>query len=111
MMRAQEDIACSSGLSRCLETRLGYYVANRDESALLCTNHTICSPHVPCFRGSDWEFLEEYFLASMITAPAPNAGQFLRRDSKGYSDVFATLWMRSGYILAAAQWRGIRHFY
>ncbi|MEM8808732.1 MAG: TIGR02452 family protein, partial [Cyanobacteria bacterium P01_G01_bin.38] len=47
------------------------------------TDHVIYSPKVPWFRTQSRNLLEDVFFASVITAPAPNAGQILRRDLQG----------------------------
>jgi uncharacterized protein (TIGR02452 family) len=107
--RAQEeDLARSSGLYRCLETQPEYYDVNRRTSSLLYTDHIIYSPGVPWFRAGSREFLERPFCAAVITAPAPNAGQYLRRDDASQSELMSTLVRRAGYVLAVAEARAHR---
>jgi len=79
--RAQEeDLARCSGLYACLSPQGDYYAANREESTLLYTDHMIHAPRVPFFRAKNRDLLPTPYCASVITAPAPNAGQALRRD-------------------------------
>jgi hypothetical protein len=63
---------------------------------------------VPWFRIRSRELLDDYFLASVITAPAPNAGQVLRRDSNALPAIEKILRQRAGYVLAVAQDNGHR---
>jgi uncharacterized protein (TIGR02452 family) len=102
--RAQEeDVVRSSGLFRCLETQPEYYEANRHHRSLLYTDHIIYSPGVPFFRAADPELLPEPFLASVITAPAPNAGEHLRAVPHGHDELREALRRRVSYVLATAE--------
>jgi uncharacterized protein (TIGR02452 family) len=104
----EEDLARCSGLYPCQLMQPGYYEANRSQVSLLYTDHIIYSPKVPWFRIRSRELLDDYFLASVITAPAPNAGQVLRRDSNALPDIEKVLRQRAGYVLAVAQDNGHR---
>jgi uncharacterized protein (TIGR02452 family) len=104
----EEDLARCSGLYPCQLTQPEYYEANRSQESLLYTDHIIYSPKVPWFRIRSRELLDDYFLASVITAPAPNAGQVLRRDSNALPDIEKALRQRAGYVLAVAQDNGHR---
>jgi uncharacterized protein (TIGR02452 family) len=104
----EEDLARCSGLYPCQLTQPEYYEANRSQASLLYTDHIIYSPQVPWFRVHSRELLDDYFLASVITAPAPNAGQVLRRDSNALPDIEKVLRQRAGYVLAVAQDNGHR---
>jgi len=102
--RAQEEDLCRcSGLYPCLLTQRAYYEANRAQRSMLYTDHVICSPDVPWFRVRRSEFLEEPFLAGVITAPAPNAGEYLRRHAGRKSAVHSVLRRRAGIVLAVAR--------
>ena len=81
---------------------------NRQQSSLLYTDHIIYSPQVPFFRTSSRNLLDYYFLASIITAPAPNAGEFLRREPKNKSKLDETIQRRAKIILSIAQDNGHR---
>ena len=107
--RAQEeDLARVSALYTCQLAQPAYYEANRAASSMLYANHLIYSPDVPFFRDDDFEFLDTPFFVSIITSPAPNAGEALRRDSELASKIHATLELRAGHILAVAADRGHR---
>ncbi|MEA1051273.1 TIGR02452 family protein [Lamprobacter modestohalophilus] len=103
--RAQEeDLVRCSGLFRCLETQQStYYAINRAESSLLYSDHMIYSPGVPWFRDEALTLLETPFLASVITAPAPNAGPHLQRHPGDQEAVRQTLRRRARYILRVAE--------
>jgi uncharacterized protein (TIGR02452 family) len=83
----EEDLARCSGLYPCLLTQPEYYETNRVQESLLYTDYLIYSPQVPWLRVRNRELLDRYFLASVITAPAPNAGQVLRRDPDAMPDI------------------------
>ncbi|MEG3833851.1 MULTISPECIES: TIGR02452 family protein [unclassified Microcoleus] len=104
----EEDLARCSGLYPCQLTQPEYYQANRSQDSLLYTDYLIYSPKVPWFRIRSRELLDDYFLASVITAPAPNAGQVLRRDPNAIPDIEKALRRRAGYVLAVAQDNGHR---
>jgi uncharacterized protein (TIGR02452 family) len=79
-----------------------YYDANRACPSMLYTDHIIYSPAVPFFRGDDLRLLDEPFACSIVTAPAPNAGQAARHreDREGVS---RALVRRAGMVLAVAE--------
>jgi uncharacterized protein (TIGR02452 family) len=104
----EEDLARRSALYACLLTRRAYYDANRAESSLLYTDHIIYSPAVPFFRDRKLDLLEAPFLASIITAPAPNAGALLPREPDAGPRISATLEARAAKVLAVAADRGHR---
>jgi len=104
----EEDLARCSGLYPCLLTQPAYYEANRNQDSLLYTDHVIYSPRVPWFRMRNRDLSENVFLASVITAPAPNAGQVLRRDSQAWPATEKALRHRAGIILAVARDNGHR---
>lgn len=105
----EEDLARSSGLYPCLLEQPAYYNANRAFDSLLYTDHMIYSPRVPWFRAGGKALLEQPFPASVITAPAPNAGEVLRRDPKAGPDIERSLRRRAGLVLAVARDRGHRN--
>jgi len=107
--RAQEEDLCRcSALYPCLLTQPDYYAINRAETSLLYSDHIIHSPAVPFFRLDGRDLLERPFAASVITAPAPNAGQHLRRFPDDHAAIRATLERRAGYLLAVARDQGAR---
>ncbi len=99
----EEDLTRCSGLYPCLLTQPRYYEYNRAHSSLLYSDHMIYAPSVPWFRTRNRELLEDVFLASVITAPAPNAGQVLRRDAGAWPDIETALRRRAGIVLAIAR--------
>jgi len=104
----EEDLARCSGLYPCLMTQPTYYEANRKQGSLLYTDHIIYSPKVPIFRTRSRNLLENIFLASVITAPAPNAGEVLRRNPDAWPAIEEALQRRAGMVLAVARDNGHR---
>ena len=101
--RAQEeDLARCSGLYPCLIRQQAYYQANRAFGSLLYTDHIIYSPDVPFFRDEGLGLLDAPFLASLITAPAPNAGEHLRRHPDAGEAIRACLRRRALEVLRVA---------
>lgn len=104
----EEDLARCSGLYLCQLRQPKYYEENRLSESLFYTDHLIYSPRVPWFRTHSRELLDDYFLASVITAPAPNAGQVLSRNPNAWTKIEQVLRRRAGYVLAVAQDNGHR---
>lgn len=108
--RAQEEaLSRVSALYPCLLAQPAYYEANRATTSMLYTDHLIYSPDVPFFRDEHFELLDSPFLVSLITSPAPNAGEAMRRDSGAAFNIHATLESRAAHILAVASDMGHRH--
>jgi len=105
----EEDLCRCSGLYSCLLTQRGYYEANRDNESALYTDHLIYSPNVPWFRVRSRDQPDTVFLASVITAPAPNAGVVLAREPDALPNVEITLRRRAGFVLAVAAENGHRN--
>ncbi len=105
----EEDLTRCSGLYPCLLTQPAYYQANRVQKSLLYTDHVIYSPAVPWFRTRSTNLLDHVFLASVITAPAPNAGEVLRRDGGAAWRIENCLRRRAGMVLTVARELGHRN--
>ncbi|MEM1182700.1 MAG: TIGR02452 family protein, partial [Acidobacteriota bacterium] len=95
--RAQEEEVCRcSGLYRCLVTAPEYYTYHRAHRSLLYSDRMIYSPKVPFFRtAAKQPLLEEPFLVSVITAPAPNAGAIARNapdDARHIAETLRRRW-------------------
>ena len=108
--RAQEEDLCRcSGLYPCLITQPEYCEVNRSQDSMLYTDHMLHSPRVPWLRTEGTgPLLDQVFLASVITAPAPNAGQYLAHEQGGWDEVQACLLRRCGQVLALAKAEGHR---
>jgi uncharacterized protein (TIGR02452 family) len=104
----EEDLARCSALYPSLLTQPDYYTANRAETTLLYTDHLIYSPGVPFFRDEQLGLLERSFPVSLITAPAPNAGEALRKDPSLRSRIHEVLHARALKVLQVAAHRGHR---
>lgn len=104
----EEDLARCSALYECQLQAREYYDANRATTSLLYTDHIIYSPRVPFFRDERLDLLEAPFEVSIITAPAPNAGEVLRRERNARAGIREALERRAEYVLAVARERGDR---
>ncbi len=108
--RAQEeDLARCSALYDTLLRHREYYDVNRAHRSLLYTDHMIYSPEVPFFRDERYDLLDEPVTVGVITAPAPNAGEVLRRQPRAESKIEEVLRRRAGMVLALAEAEGHRH--
>jgi uncharacterized protein (TIGR02452 family) len=104
----EEDLSRCSGLYPCLLSQPKYYEENRTHESALYTDHIIYSPNVPWFRTRSRDQPDRLFLASVITAPAPNAGVVLSRDPDSGPEVEAALRQRAGLVLSVAADHGHR---
>ncbi|AUX45125.1 hypothetical protein SOCE26_066060 [Sorangium cellulosum] len=104
----EEDLARCSALYACLTEHREYYDQNRASGTLLYTDHLIYSPDVPFIRNEQLALLERPFDLSIITAPAPNAGEAIERGESLDGEIRATLERRAGLVLAAAGAHGHR---
>lgn len=104
----EEDLARCSALYACQITQPAYYEANRAESSMLYTDHLIYSPDVPFFRDERLDLLPAPFLVSILTSPAPNAGEALKRDAGARRAIRATLDRRADHVLRVAAAQGHR---
>ena len=102
----EEDLARCSALYTCQLTQRAYYDANRADRSMLYTDHIIYSPDVPFFRDEGARLLEKPFVVSIITAPAPNAGEAKRTGES--AGVHAVLQQRARKVLAVAAAHGHR---
>lgn len=98
----EEDLARCSALYLCQITKPDYYAENRAFPSTLYTDHLIYSPDVPFFRDENHELLEEPFLLSVITSPAPNAGEALLDNPTLGDEILNVLDRRAAMVLAAA---------
>lgn len=100
--RAQEEDLCRcGGLYSCIEKVTAYYDINRANRSALYTDHQIYSRGVPFFRTAEnAPFLETPYLASVITAPAPNAGAIHPAEAALIRSTFERRW-RDVLLIAA----------
>ncbi len=103
----EEDLARASALYPCLVTQPDYYDANRAARSFVYTDHVIYSPDVPFFRTERWELVEAPWRLSVVTAPAPNAGEAHRRG-ESERHVRAALSRRAALVLRAMAAQGHR---
>lgn len=101
--RAQEEsLARSSALYACIEGRQ-MYCHHRGLSDCMYTSWMIWSPAVPVVRDDHGgTLLDEPYVASFLTAPAPNAGVVLSRDPSRREEVTEVLASRVTRALSIA---------
>jgi uncharacterized protein (TIGR02452 family) len=99
----EEALACASGLYPCLLRAPEYYERNRANHSALYLDLIIFSPLVPFFRNDTGLLMEKSVHASVITAPAPNAGAVAQNEPANSSKVVATLQRRAELVLEVAR--------
>lgn len=95
----EEDLARCSALYHCLLEQPAYYQVNRATESMLYTDHVIWSPGVPFFRDERRVLLERPFCVGIVTAPAPNAGEHLRREPGARAEIHEALARRAERVL------------
>jgi uncharacterized protein (TIGR02452 family) len=105
----EEALACASGLYPCLLEAPEYYERNRGNRSALYLDLAIFSPFVPFFRNDSGVLLEKPVLASVITAPAPNAGAIAQNEPANLPQVEPTLRRRAELVLTIAQAHEVDH--
>lgn len=103
----EEDLCRCSALYPTLRQHQEYYDANRKQDSLLYTDYMIFSPDVPFFKVSGTgELLKQPFVASVLTAPAPNTRPYLLHsgDPVLLEECFERRWRN---VFAVAQVRQI----
>jgi uncharacterized protein (TIGR02452 family) len=98
----EESLARSSALYPCLLAAPEYYERNRAGTTSLYLDLAIWSPEVPFFRDDYGALLEQPYLASVITAPAPNAGAIAVNEPGRSNEVEPTLRRRTAFVLNIA---------
>lgn len=105
----EEALACASGLYPCLLAAPEYYERNRANRSALYLDLAIFSPLVPFFRDDAGALLENPILASVITAPAPNAGAVVENEPGNRPLIEPTLRRRTELVLSIASMHGVEH--
>jgi len=107
--QAQEEaLARASGLYPCLLKAREYYERNRAHQSAIYLDLVIYSPLVPFFRDDSGALLERPILASVITAPAPNAAAVMQNEPHHATTIESALKRRAGLILQVAQAHNIK---
>lgn len=78
-MAQEEALAAASGLYSTLLLHETYYQVNRGCKTMIYTDHAIYSPEVVFFRDGTFGLLETPAAASVLTLPAVNMGQVIRK--------------------------------
>lgn len=105
----EEALSRASALYDCLLCQPEYYARNRANRSCLYLDLVIAIPDVPFIRDDEGHLLEEPLLASVITAPAPNAGAVKANEPDQASEIEPTLRRRAELVLYAAARTGVEH--
>ena len=98
----EEDLSRCSTLHSSLITQTEYYEKNRAQKSMLYTDYAIYTPDVAWFRTRSRGVPDDLFHASVITSPAPNANQALRKGEAEFL-IEKTFVRRSCQILHIAR--------
>lgn len=98
----EESIARVTGLVPCLNNNFEYYEVNRKTSSGLYTDYMIYSPKVPIFKDEEGNLLDKPTLASVITAPAVNAGAVRKNQPRKVNEIEGVMKRRIEKVLAIA---------
>ncbi len=98
----EESLARASGLYACLAPLEAMYETNKRYRSSLYTDHMIYSPQVPVFRDDEDRLLETPWLASMLTAPAVNAGSIQSNEPENIPRIQETMLRRMEKLLSVA---------
>lgn len=105
--KAQEEtLSRGSGLYPTLLKHPEYYDHNRKNRTLLYSDYMIYSPEVPVFRNDAYDFLEEPYTLSFITAPAPNRGAIEQNKTGEEAKIQQVFQRRIGLLLSLAASKG-----
>lgn len=108
--QAQEEaLARSSGLYPALLANPAYYERNRARRSALYLDLLQVAPGVPFFRDDEGGWLENPYRATVITAPAPNAGAVEQNEPESLGVLPEVLARRAELVLRLAASEGIRH--
>lgn len=108
--QAQEEaLARSSGLYPALLANPAYYERNRARRSALYLDLLQVAPGVPFFRDDEGGWLGNPYRATVITAPAPNAGAVEQNEPESLGILPDVLARRAELVLRLAASEGIRH--
>jgi uncharacterized protein (TIGR02452 family) len=97
----EESLARGSGLYPCIADSQMYKINAKDNNYCLYSDTMIYSPNVPVFRDDNDKLIEEPYLVSIITAPAPNAKIALTRNQT-WTKINNTVYYRAEKLLSIA---------
>lgn len=99
----EEALCCASALYPCLLEAPEYYERNRANRSALYLDLAIFSPRVPFFRDDGGNLQAKVIMASVITAPAPNAGAIAMNEPANSQHIVPVLKRRTELVLHIAQ--------
>jgi uncharacterized protein (TIGR02452 family) len=99
----EEDICRCSSLYDCIAPQKLYY--NIKHTNTLYSRHLIYSPAVPFFRTKGTDMPDTFFLCSVITSAAPNAGAYVETP-ENIGALNATIILKIRDVLTIAKAKG-----
>jgi len=103
----EEDLCRASTLYPCLKSKPQFYNKNILCDNCFYTDNIIYSPNVVFFRDQFNSLLENAFVLSIITSPAPCLRNLEKTDNKDFQDVlYTTIYNRAKKILQVAASQG-----
>jgi uncharacterized protein (TIGR02452 family) len=103
----EESVARASALHACQRLAPQFYAFHRQQPDLRYSDRVIYSPSVPVFRDDDGTLLARPYLASFLTAAAPNLAAITATQPESAATVPAVLRTRAARVLQIAA--GHRH--
>ena len=98
----EESLARASALYPSIVQMEEMYNTNKMFGSCLYTDHMIYSPAVPVFRDNADQLLDEPYLASIITAPAVNAGCVRKNEPANVNKIPEVMRRRIEQVLSIA---------
>ncbi len=105
----EESIARATGLVPCLNNNFEYYEVNRKTTSGLYTDYMIYSPRVPVFKNEEGRLLDFPVVASVLTAPAVNAGAVRKNSPKKIGEIEKVMKRRIEKVLKIVEEKEYKH--
>ncbi len=96
----EESIARASGLYPALLKSTDYYEVNRNVKSCFYTDYMIYTPETPIFKNENGKNMEKLVCASVITAPAVNAGVVKHREPERVEEIVKVMKRRISKVLS-----------
>jgi uncharacterized protein (TIGR02452 family) len=97
----EEALSRASGLYPSLLRQRQYYERNQTNHSSLYLDLLILSPRIPFFRDDAGSLIEDCFEATVVTAPAPNAGAVAHNEPERVGEIVPCLQRRAELVLRA----------
>ncbi|MEO1052400.1 MAG: TIGR02452 family protein [Bacteroidota bacterium] len=102
----EESLARSSGLYPAINQMREMYDTNRKQKSCLYLDYMIYSPRVSFFRKDNNSLTDDFYVASVLTAPAVNAGVVKSKEQRNVPKIRPTMERRIDKVLSIAYQKG-----